>query len=71
MRLLNIESKVTKGNMDPSEHMAPSALKIIQSEKSSNLKDLKNVSLRELFEQKPTLNGKRTEVSYLNLKTFF
>lgn len=48
MQLLNIESKVAKGDVNtlpPSEKPNP-----------------KNVSLRELFEQKPPLSGRRTEV---------
>uniref|UniRef100_A0AC34Q208 Uncharacterized protein n=1 Tax=Panagrolaimus sp. JU765 TaxID=591449 RepID=A0AC34Q208_9BILA len=50
MQLLNIESKVCKGeqNTDPS------------NEKTS----LSSVSLRELFEQKPNLGGRRTEMCY-------
>lgn len=63
MRLLNIESKVAKGETAASEHMAP-ASKIMPSEKLATSKDSKNVSLRDLFEQKPSLNGKRTEVYF-------
>lgn len=48
MQLMNIESKVVKGG-EPSSMF--------------NIKDTsKNVSLRELFEQKPMLDGRRTEV---------
>ncbi|KAH7729251.1 CRE-NHR-31 protein [Aphelenchoides avenae] len=50
MQLLNIESKVAKGDVNtlpPSEKPNP-----------------KNVSLRELFEQKPPLSGRRTEMCY-------
>uniref|UniRef100_A0A7E4ZUK5 Nuclear receptor domain-containing protein n=1 Tax=Panagrellus redivivus TaxID=6233 RepID=A0A7E4ZUK5_PANRE len=50
MQLLNIESKVTKG--DESQGF--------QEEKVAN----KNVSLRELFEQKPNMSSRRTEMSY-------
>lgn len=50
MQLLNIESKVAKGDQANSP---------IQHEKINHPK---NVSLRELFEQKPTLTGRRPEV---------
>lgn len=49
MQLLNIESKVAKG--DQTNEPVP-------TEKINS----KNVSLRELFEQKPTLTGRRPEV---------
>jgi nuclear factor 4 len=51
MQLLNIESKVSKGDQNNS----------IQGEKYVNNK---NISLRELFEQKPNLSGRRTEMRY-------
>lgn len=58
MQLLNIESKVAKGDTShsnlgghPQKMTAPS---------SGNTS--KNVSLRELFEQKPSLSGRRSEV---------
>lgn len=50
MQLMNIESKVVKGDETSSIR--------------NNIKDSsKNVSLRELFEQKPILDGRRTEVT--------
>ncbi|MFH4976763.1 hypothetical protein AB6A40_003472 [Gnathostoma spinigerum] len=49
MRLLSIEDKVTKGDMPTSLRDGVMA---------------RNVSLRELFEQKPILNGRRTEMRY-------
>lgn len=47
MQLMNIEAKVVKGDT--------------ASTASENVSS-KNVSLRELFEQKPILDGRRTEV---------
>ncbi len=51
MQLLNIESKVVKGDMNQAS-----------STRAEVLYPTKNVSLRELFEQKPILDGRRTEV---------
>lgn len=52
MQLLNIESKVSKGD----QSNLP-----FQKEQMMNPK---NVSLRELFELKPTLTGRRPEMGY-------
>lgn len=62
MQLINIESKVAKGDTAAGEHMTT---KTMSFEKLANSMDSKNVSLRQLFEQKPSLGGKRTEVLLL------
>ncbi|KAE9553874.1 hypothetical protein FO519_002915 [Halicephalobus sp. NKZ332] len=51
MQLLNIESKVCKGDQN-------------SDASSDKLNSSSNVSLRELFEQKPNLGGRRTEMCY-------
>ncbi|TMS38503.1 hypothetical protein L596_005217 [Steinernema carpocapsae] len=51
MQLMNIENKVSKG-----DHGIP----LNQPSTRTNV----NVSLRELFEQKPNLDGRRTEMCY-------
>lgn len=53
MQLLNIESKVSKGDLAP-----------VPVQKDHHVNSSKNVSLRDLFEQKPTLTGRRTEMGY-------
>ena len=62
MQLLNIESKVCKGEQN--NDVAP-----------EKLNNNPNVSLRELFEQKPNLGGRRTEVIipsyYIYFKVIF
>lgn len=52
MQLLNIESKVCKGEHNP--------------DPSNEKTNMTSVSLRELFEQKPNLGGRRTEVLLTN-----
>ncbi|KAK0399953.1 hypothetical protein QR680_003293 [Steinernema hermaphroditum] len=51
MQLMNIENKVSKGD---------NGIQMNQPSARTNV----NVSLRELFEQKPNLDGRRTEMCY-------
>ncbi|KAI1732677.1 zinc finger, c4 type (two domains) domain-containing protein [Ditylenchus destructor] len=59
MQLLNIESKVAKGDTSHSNLGSHPPKMTAPSGNTS-----KNVSLRELFEQKPSLSGRRSEMGY-------
>ncbi|KJH42822.1 zinc finger, C4 type [Dictyocaulus viviparus] len=51
LQLMNIEAKVVKGDNNMINASNPSS------------KDVRAISLKEMFEQKPSLNGRRTEVN--------
>lgn len=87
MQLLNVESKVAKGDTvsvnssavhssaDQKKSVDVSPLSTTSAIGSSSTGDIisspspshqqRNVSLRELFERKPSLNGRRTEVGII------
>lgn len=75
MQLLNIESKVSKGdlyNYTSSSAMLNQTNNLNENFSSINEKffnnvETKNFSLRDLFEKKPNLNGHRTEVKNINI----
>ncbi|CAI4224408.1 unnamed protein product [Auanema sp. JU1783] len=52
MQLMNIENKVAKGDLPKT------------NSHKNYVRDSKNISLREMFEQKPLIDGRRTEMSY-------
>ncbi|EYB85461.1 hypothetical protein Y032_0297g1723 [Ancylostoma ceylanicum] len=51
LQLMNIEAKVVKGDNNMSNNMQPP-------------RDPRNISLKEMFEQKPSMDGRRTEMRY-------
>ncbi|KHJ87955.1 zinc finger, C4 type [Oesophagostomum dentatum] len=51
LQLMNIEAKVVKGDMNMSNNMQPP-------------RDPRNISLKEMFELKPSMDGRRTEMRY-------
>ncbi|CAJ0563165.1 unnamed protein product, partial [Mesorhabditis spiculigera] len=61
VQLMNIESKVAKGEQSVSQRNEPSS-------QPPSKRDLKNFSLREMFESKPLMDGRRTEIGYEPLR---